>query len=153
MGIYDIIILIAAVVVGVAVALYFLNRWASRKTVEHNDAVERARQPAEIFVIDKKMGKLTEANLPKSAVEQMTKLQKLMKTPLVKAKIGPQIITLLCDKRVFQALPVKKSVKVELAGIYIVDMKGLKSESDYKAQKKEKAKQPDDTKSKKGKKS
>ena len=44
--------------------------------------------------------------------------------PLVKAKVGPQIVNLMCDKSVFEIIPVKKNVKVELAGIYIVSVKG-----------------------------
>ena len=144
MGIVDIIIIVTIVVGVIAAVLFFLNRWASRKTVEHNTMIDRTRQAAEIFVIDKQMGKLLEANLPKAALEQVPLLYKFIKTPLVKAKIGPQVMTLMCDKRVYKALPVKKTVKVELAGMYIVDMKGLKSASEQKAHeksKKEKSKQ------------
>jgi len=135
--IVDIIIVIAVVVVGVGAALYFLNRWASKRTVEHNNLVENTRQPAEIYVIDKKMGKIMDANLPKAALEQVPRLQKIMKTPLVKAKVGPQIVTLMCDKRVYKALPVKKSVKIELAGMYIVSIKGSKHVANQKAAKEE----------------
>ena len=56
----------------------------------------------------------------------------------VKAKIGPQIMTLICDKNVYNALPLKKNVKVELAGIYISNMQGLKSKEEMKALAKEK---------------
>ena len=145
MGIIDILIIVIVVIAVIVTVFFFLNRWASRKTVENNELIERTRQSAEIFVIDKQMGKLLEANIPKAALEQVPKLYKFIKTPLVKAKIGPQVITLMCDKRVFKALPVKKTVKVELAGMYIVDMKGLKSVSEQKAHekaKKQKAKQP-----------
>ena len=36
-------------------------------------------------------------------------------------------MTLICDAAVFDALPVKKTVTVELAGAYIVSMKGQKT--------------------------
>ena len=133
MGIVDILIIVSVVLVAALAGLFFLNRWASKKTVEHNTMIERTRQSAEIFVIDKQMGKLLEANIPKAALEQVPKMYKFIKTPLVKAKIGPQVMTLMCEKRVFKALPVKKTVRVELAGMYIVDMKGLKSASEQKA--------------------
>ncbi|MCL2873918.1 MAG: hypothetical protein FWE29_03190 [Defluviitaleaceae bacterium] len=142
----DIIIIVAVVVIGIVAVLYFLNRWASKKTVEHNSIVDRTRQSVEIFVIDKKMGKLSEANLPKSALEQVPKIHKVMKTPLVKAKIGPQIMTLMCDKRIFNALPVKKSVKIDLAGIYIVDIKGMKNAGEQKASAKAKKENANQTK-------
>ena len=44
---------------------------------------------------------------------------------IIKAKVGPQITTLMCDKPVYDILPVKKNVKVEMAGIYIVGIKGV----------------------------
>ena len=43
---------------------------------------------------------------------------------MVKAKVGPQIVNLMCDKSVFEIMPMKKNVKVELAGIYIVKIQG-----------------------------
>ena len=62
----------------------------------------------------------------------------------VKVKIGPQILTLLTDKRVYNALPTKKSVKIEVAGLYITNMIGMKSPEEMKKAekaKKEKAKE------------
>jgi hypothetical protein len=48
--------------------------------------------------------------------------------PIVKAKVGPQIATLLCDKNIYDNLPVKKTVKVELAGVYITSIIGFNLE-------------------------
>jgi hypothetical protein len=64
---------------------------------------------------------------------QIPRMGKIMKMPLVKAKIGPQILTLMCDAKVFPALPVKKNVTVDLAGMYIVDMKGMKTKREMAA--------------------
>ena len=58
--------------------------------------------------------------------DQIPKYMQLKKMPVVKAKIGPKITTLLCDEKVFKDLPVKKMVKVDIAGIYIVGIKGYK---------------------------
>jgi len=79
-----------------------------------------------ILVIDKKKEKITKANLPKMVVDQVPKMYRLRKMPLVKAKIGPQVMTLLCDEKIFKKLPTKKMVKVELAGIFIVGIKSSK---------------------------
>ena len=49
--------------------------------------------------------------------------------PIVKAKVGPQITTLMCDKNIYNNLPVKKTVKVELAGVYISNIIGLNLEA------------------------
>ena len=52
--------------------------------------------------------------------------------PIVKAKVGPQITTLLCDKNVYDVLPNKKTIKVELAGIYISRVIGMNLEDKKK---------------------
>jgi hypothetical protein len=130
LGIWDVFILIGIIVVLIGVGLYFLNRWAGRKMADQQEMVERNRQSATIYVIDKKKDKLSNANLPKAVYEKIPKWSKFMKTPLVKAKIGPQIMTLMCDGKVFNVLPVKKTVKVDLAGMYIVGMKGMKTKKE-----------------------
>ncbi len=133
------ILLLLLIIFGVVVfGLYYLNRMASKKLSDQNNAIERMRQTVSMYVIDKKKAKVKDANLPKIVMEKMPKIYKLLKMPLVKGKVGPQIMTFMCDKKVFEALPVKKTVKVDIAGIYIVDMKGLKSDKEYKANKKEK---------------
>lgn len=127
------IIIIVLAVIGVIVAvLYFLNKWASKKQVEQNDMVEKSKMPATIYVIDKKHEKPDKVNLPKVVTENLPKAYKLMRMYFVKAKIGPQITTLICEKNVFNALPVKKNVKVELAGIYIVSVAGMKTDYERK---------------------
>jgi len=113
-------------VIGVT-AFYFINRWAGKKAAAQQDMVAQHKQTVSIYVIDKKKDKITNAGFPKAVADQIPRMAKLMKTPLVKAKIGPQIMTLVCDAKVFDALPVKKTVSVELAGAYIVGMKGMKT--------------------------
>ena len=46
--------------------------------------------------------------------------------PIVKAKVGPQVMTLLADPRVFEQIPVKAEVKAEVSGIYIVGIKSVR---------------------------
>ena len=139
LGGWDIVIIVFLVIVAIVVGLYFLNRWASKRMVEQQSLIERTRQPQSIYVIDKKREKISNANFPKAVQEQIPRFNKLMKTYLVKAKIGPQIMTLMCDKEVFEVLPLKKTVKVDLAGIYIVSMKGMKSKEEMAALRKERS--------------
>lgn len=133
LGPWDIAIIVFIVLAAIGVGLYFLNRWAAKRMADQQEAVERNKTTVSIYVIDKKKDKITNANLPKAVYAQMPKWSRLMKMALVKAKIGPQIMTLLCDNKVFDALPVKKTVKVELAGMYIVGMKGLKTKKEMAA--------------------
>ena len=133
MGIWDILVIVFIVVVVAGLAIYFLNRWASRKMVEQSTLIERNKQSASIYVIDKKRDRIQNANFPKAVQEQVPRWNKIMKMYLVKAKVGPQIMTLMSDKDVFHALPLKKTVKVDLAGIYIVSMKGMKTKEEMRA--------------------
>lgn len=143
LGLLDILVIIFIVIAALGVGLYFLNRWAGRRMADQQDAVERTKTTVSIYVIDKKKDKVTNANFPKAVMEQMPKWSRMMKMPLVKAKIGPQIMTLMCDNKVFPVLPVKKTVKVDLAGMYIVSMKGMKTKKEMadlrKARKQENA--------------
>lgn len=149
----DIILLVFVVIIAIIAGLYFLNRAAYKKMDEQQAVVDTHKMPATIYVIDKKRDKITNINLPKAAQGSIPKYAKLMKMYFVKAKIGPQIVTLMCDKNVFEAIPLKKSVKVEIAGMYIVSVAGMKSADEMKKIRKEKKqKQKEESKQKKNKK-
>ncbi|MCL2699480.1 MAG: hypothetical protein FWE68_04140 [Defluviitaleaceae bacterium] len=139
MGAFDIILIIFIVVVAAGAGLYFFNRWASNKMNTNQTLIDRSKQTASIYVIDKAKMRASKANLPKAVHEQLPRMYKIMKMPFVKAKIGPQVMTLMCDRDVYHALPLKKQIKVDLAGIYIVSMHGMKTKKEMKDQKKAKA--------------
>ena len=130
----DVMIIVIAVVVVVGAGLYFLNRWASKKSVEQQSVIEKAKQQTSIYVIDKKRDKAENVNLPKSVLENLPKMAKAMKLYFVKAKVGPQITTLMCEKNIFNMIEPKKTYKVEVAGMYIVSLKGMKSAEELKEQ-------------------
>ena len=44
---------------------------------------------------------------------------------MVKAKVGPQIVTLITEKNVYDVIVPKKTVKVELSGLYLVNVVGV----------------------------
>ncbi|MCL2499527.1 MAG: hypothetical protein FWE90_04225 [Defluviitaleaceae bacterium] len=133
MGIWDWAIIAAVILVVIVAVLYFLNRWAGKRMATQNEMVEKHKQTVTIYIIDKKKDKVSNANLPKAMASQIPRMGRMMKMPLVKAKVGKDIMTLMCDNKVFPALPVKKNVTVEMAGIYIVGMKGMKSKSELAA--------------------
>jgi hypothetical protein len=121
----DYLIIIAVVVVAIFVVLYFLNKKNMGKMIQAQEFIEQNKTTMQIFVIDKKMEKPTPSNMTKNIYEQLPKSVKMRKMPIVKAKVGPQIVNLMCDKSVYSVIPVKKSIKVELAGIYIVKIHGM----------------------------
>lgn len=125
MTFFDVLIIVLVVVGIVLVGMYYFSRKNMRRVIQAQDFVEQNRTTMQIFIIDKKQEKPTASNLPKGVYEQMPKSAKLRKANLVRAKIGPQIMTLMCDKPVYDVLPVKKTIKVDLAGIYIVSIPGM----------------------------
>ena len=128
----DVLIIIVIVLALILAGLYYLNKKSMRRMIQAQDFIDQNRTTVQIFVIDKKQEKPSPTNLPKVVYEQMPKASRMRKTNMVRAKVGPQIVTLLCDKPVYNVLPVKKTVKVELAGMYIIGMTGLNLEDKKK---------------------
>lgn len=123
MHLWQIILIVVAVLLVVLGILYFVGRRLQKKVDSQQGLIESSKQTVSILVIDKKKLRLKESNLPKMVQDQVPMYLKWRKMPLVKAKIGPKITTLMCDERVFKTLPVKKLIKVDLAGMYIVGVK------------------------------
>ena len=119
-----IVILILTVVA--LVALYFISKKAKKKQEETEQQMKASSQTLSMLIIDKKKMKIKEAGLPAIAIESTPKYLRGMKVPVVKAKVGPRVMTLLCDEKIFPNIPVKKEVKAVVSGLYITDVKGLR---------------------------
>lgn len=132
MNFSDVLIIIIIVLALILAGLYFLNKKSMKRMIQAQDFIDQNRTTVQIFIIDKKQEKPSPSNMPKVVYEQMPKSSRMRKTNMVRAKVGPQIVTLLCDKPVYNVLPVKKTVKVELAGMYIIGMTGLNLEDKKK---------------------
>ena len=68
--------------------------------------------------------------------EQTPKYMRWAKLPIVKAKVGPKIMTLIADERVYQVLPIKSEAKVVISGLYITELKSVRGKSIQPAPKK-----------------
>ena len=88
--------------------------------------MDAVAQTVSMLIIDKKKLRLSQSGLPEQVIEQTPKLLRRNKMPIVKAKVGPRIMTLACDAQVFELLPVKKEVKVVVSGIYITEIKSAR---------------------------
>ena len=139
----DILLILVVVIALLLAALYMVNRWAAKKYDSQQEQIARMKERVTMYVIDKKHDYMKNVNLPKIVVQNTPKLGKAMKMYFIKAKIGPQIITLFAEKNVYNAIPVKKTIKAEIAGLYVLSFDGLKSAKEMKQirkEKKEKAK-------------
>jgi len=140
--------IVAIVAIVLVVAFYFLQKWSGKKAAEQQEMVTQHKQTISIYVIDKKKDKITNASFPKAIADQIPRRAKIFKTPLVKVKVGAQIMTMVCDQAVFDALPLKKTVSVEVAGAYIVGMKGMKTKREMQEMRNSRRKMGEETEKK-----
>ena len=131
-----VMIVIIVVLLAACIALYFFGKKAQKKQAEQQEQMEAAAQTVSMLIIDKKKMKLKEAGLPAVVLENTPKYLRRTKVPVVKAKIGPRIMTLMCDNKVFEVIPVKKEVKAVVSGLYITGIKSVRGGSIEQPQKK-----------------
>ena len=128
------IVLVVALIV--AIVLYFLGRRLEKQQDANEAKLEVGKQTVSMLVIDKKRMKLKDAGLPQIVVDQTPKYMRGAKVPVVKAKVGPKVMSLICDEKVYDLIPVKKEVKAVMNGIYIIDVKGARGGLEQKPEKK-----------------
>jgi len=97
-----------------------------RKQEAQQVQIEESKQVISMLIIDKKRMKLKDANLPKIVVDQTPRYLRNSKLPIVKAKVGPKVMTLIADAKIFDQIPVKAEVKAEVSGMYIVGIKSVR---------------------------
>ncbi|MBN1496244.1 MAG: hypothetical protein JXA07_05705 [Spirochaetes bacterium] len=122
-GGYILILIVLLVIAAGVVAYRIIKQKVQKKMDDQQHLVDQHKMPASILVLEKRKDKIANANIPKSVIEQIPKVYKIKKVPIVKAKIGAQVMDLLCDEDVFDKLPERKTVRVELAGIFIASVK------------------------------
>jgi hypothetical protein len=120
-----VIISISAVLIIAIVVLIILGKRAQKKQDAQQVEIEAHKQTISMLIIDKKKLRMKSSGLPQYVIDQSPKLMRNAKLPIVKAKVGPQIMSLICDEKIFDTIPVHKEVKAQVSGIYIVGVKGL----------------------------
>jgi hypothetical protein len=127
---------IIAVLIIAMVALYFFGKKQEKKQAEQQEQLKAMAQNVSLLIIDKKRMKIKEAGFPSVVLENTPKYLRRAKVPVVKAKIGPKIMTLMCDEKIFPLVPIKKEVKAVISGIYITEVKGIRGPLETKEEKK-----------------
>ncbi len=127
---WKVILIVVAVIAAIIAILYFLGKKAQKKQAQQQEMLEANKQTISMLIIDKKRMKLRDSGLPQIVLEQTPKALRGSKMPIIKAKVGPQIMSLICDEKIFDSVPVKKEVKAVVSGIYVLDVKGLHGKSE-----------------------
>ena len=118
-------IIVTVVLVGIMIALYIFGNKLQAKQMEQREQISAASQPATLFIIDKKIMPMKDAKLPKMVMEQAPKRYQKAKLPIVKAKVGPQIMTFICEEAIYDDVPSHGEVKAMVSGIYITSVRTL----------------------------
>ena len=133
-----VLLVIAIILVAAMIVLYFLGKKAQKKKEEQDAQVaaaaqsvsmlimKAAAQTVTMLIIDKKRMKMKDAGLPSQVMEQANKLMQRAKLPIVKAKVGPRVMTLIADEQIYDDIPVKKEVKATVSGIYLTNVKAVR---------------------------
>ena len=120
----------AVIIAGAAViVLIMLYRWSKKQEKKNNEAQEKmdaVKQSVTLLIIDKKMMKLRDTDLPKEMEKELPFIFRRRKFPIVKAKVGPRIMTMITDKEIYALIPLKKEVKATISGLYITSVKGIR---------------------------
>ncbi len=119
-------IIVIVVLIGILVALYFMGKKAQDKKEEQDAQMAAVAQTVSMLIIDKKKMKIKDSGLPQAVIDQTPKYMRRTKLPVVKAKVGPKVMTLIADETIFADIPVKKEVKATVSGIYITGVKGIR---------------------------
>ena len=131
-----VLLVILAILIIAWIVLYFLGKKAEKKQAEQQEQLDAVKQTVSMLIIDKGRVRLRDAGFPPIVVENTPKYLRRSKVPVVKAKVGPKVMTLMCDAQIYPIIPVKKEVKATISGIYITGVKGLRGPLDTPEKKK-----------------
>ncbi len=121
-----VLLVILAILLIATIVLYFLGKKAQKKKEEQDVQLAANAQTVTMLVIDKKRMPIKDAGLPQIVLEQTPKLMRRSKLPIVKAKVGPKIMSLIADESIFELIPVKKEIKASVSGLYITKVSGIR---------------------------
>ena len=121
-----VLLVILVILIIACIVLYFLGKKAEKKQAEQQEQLDAVKQTVSMLIIDKGRVRLRDAGFPPIVVENTPKYLRRSKVPVVKAKVGPKVMTLMCDAQIYPIIPVKKEVKATISGIYITGVKGLR---------------------------
>ncbi len=121
-----VLIIVVVLLIAATVGLYFFGKRMQKNQAEQQAQIDAAAQTVQMLIIDKKKMKLKDAGLPAIVMQNAPKLMRFSKVPVVKAKVGPQVMSFIADSAIFDTIPTKKEVKATVSGIYITAVKGVR---------------------------
>lgn len=133
MSLVNIIVIVILVILAILAILYFVGNKLQAKQVTAEKAMSQMSMVVSMLILDKKKCHIKDSGLMKQVQDSIPAYIRWRKFPIVKARIikaniagGAQVMSFICDPKVFKIMPVKTEVKVTLAGIYITKLHSAK---------------------------
>ncbi len=123
-------LIILAIAVVVFIVLTIIGKRMEKKQAEQKEQLDAAKQTVTLLIIDKKRLPVKDSGLPQVVIDQVPKMMRRSKMPIVKVKAGPRIVNMVADDKIFDVIPVGKEVKATVSGIYITDVKATRGKLD-----------------------
>ncbi|MBR5930700.1 MAG: hypothetical protein IKZ95_01600 [Lachnospiraceae bacterium] len=121
-----IVIGITAVVAVVCILLIVFGKRTEKKQKQQEAEMQRNAQPMSFYIIDKKKMRLKNAGLPKVVYDNVPKMAKIWRMPILKVKVGNRVMNLICDDKVYKTLLPKQEVKAQVSGMYVISAKRVR---------------------------
>ena len=132
-NVLNIVLIVVGVIVIILVALYFIGSKLQTKQASADKAMKQMSMVVSLLVIDKQKLRVKDSGLMKQVQDAIPAYVRWRKFPIVKARVikaniagGAQVMSFICDPKVFKIIPVKTEVKVTIAGIYITKLHSAK---------------------------
>ena len=96
-----VLIVVLAILVAAIIVLSIWGKKQQKRMDESQKEIEANAQNVTMLIIDKKKMPLKQAGLPQVVVDATPKLLRRSKVPVVKAKVGPRVMVLISDDKIF----------------------------------------------------
>ncbi|MBR4314294.1 MAG: hypothetical protein IKP66_05225 [Lachnospiraceae bacterium] len=130
---WQIVLIVLGVIAAILVILYFVGSKLQTRQANADKAMQQMSMVVSLLVIDKQKLRVKDSGLMKQVQDAIPAYIRWRKFPIVKARVikaniagGAQVMSFICDPKVFKIMPVKTEVKVTIAGIYITKLHSAK---------------------------
>lgn len=132
-NVLQIVLIVLAVIAVILVILYFVGSKLQTKQVNTEKTMKQMSMVVSLLVLSKDKLHIKDSGLMKQVQDAIPAYMRWRKFPIVKARIikaniagGAQVMSFICDPKVYKVMPVKTEVKVTIAGIYITKLHSAK---------------------------
>lgn len=132
-NVWQIVLIVLAVIAVILVVLYFVGSKLQTKHANTEKTMKQMSVVVSLLVLSKDKLHIKDSGLMKQVQDAIPAYMRWRKFPIVKARIikaniagGAQVMSFICDPKVFKVMPVKTEVKVTIAGIYITKLHSAK---------------------------